>query len=102
MKRVLCRSRLLRSFVILEWKRAALELDEAVLADGKLDTDVVADVERSEHRSPNSPWVAQPLVRADVGEAGRLSSAVVLVDDGAPPVEHLLLDCFRAWSSRMN
>ena len=47
-------------------------------------------------RAADGAGMGQPLLRADRAEAVALAARVVLVDDRAPPVEHLLLGLDRA------
>ncbi len=74
----------------------ALEVDRAGLAGGQLGAVLVADVHRAEDRLADRAGVRQPLLGVAVHEAVALGAGVVLVDDRAPPLDHLLLHRDRA------
>ncbi len=96
--RVRRRAGLLRVVVVLEGPRRLLEVDDAVLARGQLGAFVVAHVQGPEDRLADRAGVRQPVVGGGVGDAVALGGAVVLVDDRAPPLEHLVLHRHRAGS----
>ena len=78
--------RLLGVAVVLEGA-VGLEPHLALLADRELVAVVVEDVDGAGHRLADRAGVGEPVLGADVAEAGALAAAVELVDDRAEPVE---------------
>ena len=75
---------------------AALEVDLAGLTGRQLGAVFADDVHRTGQRTTDRARVGEPLVGGDQRRAVRFGGGVVLVDDRAPPVDHLLLDLHRA------
>ena len=93
--------RLRRVVVVLE-VGSTTEVDGAALTDRHLLALVVADVHHTVDRRAHGALVGQPHVAVAVDEAVALGSRVVLVDDRAEPLDHLLLDLYRARSGSMD
>ena len=74
----------------------ALEVDGARRSRGHLLAVVVDDVDGSRQGPAHRPGVGQPVLRRYGREAVPFRARVVLVDDRAPPVDHLTLHRDRA------
>src|SRR3546814_3290433 len=75
---------------------AASEIDQADFASRQLPLAAVLckDVDVAPDRASNGAGPGQPFVRADEGNAGILSPAIIFMHNRPPPSDHRPLHCF--------
>ena len=91
-----------RVVVVLECRDLTLEVDGACLADRQLLALVVADVDHPDEWLAHRAGPFEPFVRIHVAEAVQLGTGVILVQDRAPPRDHLVLHLDGARCRRMH
>ena len=95
------RSGLLGVVVVLELG-CALEVHGAGLALGNLVAVLADDVQDTDDRLTDGALVGEPALAVAVHEPVAFAAGVVLVDHGAQPLDHLLLDRCRARCSSVD
>ena len=94
-------ARLFGIIVIMEIG-GAFEIDNARFAGRQLAAVLVADMEDAHAGAADGTWLPQPLFGRDVGGAIAFRAPVIFEQDGAEPVDHLVLDVDRAGRGSMD
>src|SRR6478609_5226550 len=89
--RVVCGRRHEWVVVVFESRRAG-EPDATLPTRGQFAPLVVLDVHHAKDRAPHGARLVQPTRAVGDRQADALRACVVLVPDGAPPIDHLPLD----------
>jgi len=77
-------------------RHRAAEIDLALFADRHFIAFLVADMDHAVYGPAHCALVGHPVGGLDPGHPVAFGAGIILVDDGPPPFDHLLLDRDRA------